>query len=71
MGLSQDCRLKRDIPKDQIITYEDVELPRGRLCDELRAEQVAHFDLCEAPAAVAQAAPRRDPGVQMASLHTC
>jgi predicted homoserine dehydrogenase-like protein len=71
MGLSQDCRLKRDILKDQIITYQDVELPRGRLCDELRAEQIAHFDLCEAPAAVAHTASRRDAGVQMAFLHTC
>jgi predicted homoserine dehydrogenase-like protein len=43
MALSQDCRLKRDIPKDQPITYADVTLPQGRLCDQLRAEQDAHF----------------------------
>ena len=43
MVLSQDCRLKRDIPKDQPITYADVQLPAGRLCDKLRAEQTAHF----------------------------
>jgi predicted homoserine dehydrogenase-like protein len=43
MGLSQDCRLKRDIPKDQAITYGDVDLPRGRLCDQLRTEQEAYF----------------------------
>src|SRR4030066_778228 len=29
MGLSEGCRLKRDVPKDQAITYEDVELPSG------------------------------------------
>lgn len=44
MGLCQDCRLKRNVPKDQPITYEDVELPPGRLCDRLRTEQNAYFD---------------------------
>jgi predicted homoserine dehydrogenase-like protein len=43
MGLSEGCRLKKDIPKDQALTYADVELPEGRLCDELRAEQTAYF----------------------------
>ena len=39
------CRVKRDIAKDQPISYRDVELPKGRLCDQLRAEQSAHFRL--------------------------
>ncbi|MCG2720728.1 MAG: Gfo/Idh/MocA family oxidoreductase [Thermodesulfovibrionales bacterium] len=39
MGLSEDCRLKRDVQRDQAITYLDVDLPPGRLCDKLRAEQ--------------------------------
>jgi predicted homoserine dehydrogenase-like protein len=43
MGLSENCRLKRDIPKDQPIAYTDVQLPAGRLCDKLRAEQDQHF----------------------------
>jgi predicted homoserine dehydrogenase-like protein len=43
IGLAEGCRLKRDIPKDQVLTYDDVELPAGRLCDQLRAEQNAHF----------------------------
>jgi predicted homoserine dehydrogenase-like protein len=43
MGLSENCRLKRDIPKDQAITYADVEVPSGRLCDKLRAEQDHYF----------------------------
>jgi predicted homoserine dehydrogenase-like protein len=43
MALSQGCRLKRDIPKDQPLTYRDVDLPVGRLCDRLRAEQTAYF----------------------------
>jgi predicted homoserine dehydrogenase-like protein len=43
MGLSCDCRLKRDIGRDQAITYGDVELPEDRLADKLRAEQNVHF----------------------------
>ncbi|WP_448266855.1 NAD(P)H-dependent oxidoreductase [Nostoc sp. DSM 114159] len=43
MGLAEGCRLKRDISKDRVLTYEDVELPEGRLCDRLRAEQNAYF----------------------------
>ena len=43
MGLSENCRLTRDILKDQVITYADVEVPAGRLCDKLRAEQNQYF----------------------------
>ena len=43
VGLAEGCRLKRDIPKDQVLTYDDVELPAGRLCDKLRTEQNAYF----------------------------
>ena len=42
-GLVEGCKLKRDIAKDAVLTYEDVELPRGRLADQLRAEQYRHF----------------------------
>jgi predicted homoserine dehydrogenase-like protein len=43
VGLAEGCRLKRDLPKDAVLTYDDVELPEGRLCDRLRAEQDAYF----------------------------
>lgn len=43
MGVSEGCRLKKDVPKDQLITYDDIELPPGRLCDRLRQEQHEHF----------------------------
>ena len=43
IALSLDCVLKRDVAKDQPISYRDVELPVGRMCDQLRAEQTAHF----------------------------
>jgi predicted homoserine dehydrogenase-like protein len=43
MGLSENCRLKRAIAKDSVITNADVEVPAGRLCDQLRAEQDHYF----------------------------
>ncbi|MFN3671015.1 MAG: NAD(P)H-dependent oxidoreductase [Bosea sp. (in: a-proteobacteria)] len=43
MGVAEGCRLKRDIPPDAALTYDDVELPAGRLIDTLRAEQDAVF----------------------------
>jgi predicted homoserine dehydrogenase-like protein len=43
MGLVEDCRLTRSIPKDSCITYDDVELPEDRLCDKLRQEQNRYF----------------------------
>jgi len=43
MGLSEGCRLQRDIPMDSPIIRGDVELPEGRLCDALRAEQDVRF----------------------------
>ena len=43
MGLAGGSRLRRDVPKDRVLTYEDAYLPPGRLCDELRAEQDARF----------------------------
>lgn len=42
-GLVEGCKLLRDIPQDQVVTYDDVELPAGRLADRLRAEQYRHF----------------------------
>jgi predicted homoserine dehydrogenase-like protein len=42
-GLVAGCRLLRDIPKDSVLTYNDVVLPEGRIADELRAEQYRHF----------------------------
>ena len=43
MSLSVGCTLKRDVAKDQPLRYADVTLPKGRVCDVLRAEQVEHF----------------------------
>ena len=43
IGLAEGCRLKQDIPKDQVLTYNDVEIPKDRLCDKLRKEQNEYF----------------------------
>ncbi|MFO0706494.1 MAG: Gfo/Idh/MocA family oxidoreductase [Nitrospira sp.] len=43
MGVSEGCVVKRAVPKDQLVTYADVELPQGRLCDKLRKEQDSYF----------------------------
>jgi predicted homoserine dehydrogenase-like protein len=43
-GLVEGCRLRRDIKKDSVLTYADVDLPAGRLADRLRAEQYSHFN---------------------------
>lgn len=43
IGIAPGCRLKRDLRKDAVLTYDDVELPAGRLIDRLRAEQDRMF----------------------------
>lgn len=45
MGVAEGCRLRRDVPRDQVLSYADVELPPGRLCDRLREEQARRFGL--------------------------
>jgi predicted homoserine dehydrogenase-like protein len=42
-GLVEGCRLLRDISKNSVLTYADVQLPEGRIADRLRAEQYRHF----------------------------
>lgn len=43
IGLAEGCTLKRDLPKDALLTFADVELPSGRLCDRLWLEQLERF----------------------------
>ena len=42
-GLVEGCTLLRDVAQDEVLTYDDVELPAGRVADRLRAEQYRHF----------------------------
>jgi predicted homoserine dehydrogenase-like protein len=39
IGLSESCVLRRDVAKDQVISFQDVDRPRGRLSDVLWKEQ--------------------------------
>ena len=43
IGLAEGCKVVRPVEKDQVLTYDDVEVPEGRTADRLRAEQDAHF----------------------------
>jgi predicted homoserine dehydrogenase-like protein len=42
-GLVDGCRLRRDVAQDEVLTYDDVDLPPDRVADRLRAEQYRHF----------------------------
>ena len=43
LGVAEGCVLKKDIKKDQTLTYNDVDVPEGRLIDNLLNEQRKHF----------------------------
>jgi len=45
IGLAEGCRLRVDVARDQVITYDDVDVPDDRLIDRLRAEQNERFKL--------------------------
>jgi predicted homoserine dehydrogenase-like protein len=51
LGVAEGCRLVRDLPRDAVLTYADVEVPGGRLVDELRVAQRAHFAAADPRAA--------------------
>jgi predicted homoserine dehydrogenase-like protein len=43
MGIAEGCRMRAHVGVDQVLTYEDIELPAGRLIDALREEQARAF----------------------------
>ena len=43
MGIAEGSTLKRDIPKDVVMTLDDVELPSSNLSVQLRRQQDEHF----------------------------
>jgi predicted homoserine dehydrogenase-like protein len=43
IGLAEGCTLRRAVAKDAALTFDDVELPAGRLCDRLWREQMDRF----------------------------
>lgn len=50
MGLAEGCRLKRDIGKDEAISWNDVTAPANELPHQLRAKQDARYFPALAPA---------------------
>jgi predicted homoserine dehydrogenase-like protein len=43
MGLAEGCTLVRDVARDAVLTFDEVELPEGRLVDRLWREQEETF----------------------------
>lgn len=43
IGLAEGCTLRRAVARDTVLTFADVELPPGRLCDRLWREQIEKF----------------------------
>ena len=39
IGLAEGCRLRREVGRDEVLTYDDVEPPTGTVVHRLRAEQ--------------------------------
>lgn len=48
MGVAEGCTVRRDIARDAVIGYADVELPAGRLVDRLRTEQAVELPVTAA-----------------------
>lgn len=48
IGLTEDVVLKRDVPQDQALSFEDIEYPKDRLIFQLYEEQQTLFDPVEA-----------------------
>jgi len=45
IGLSEGCVLRRDVPKDQVVSFDDIEELRGGLVEELWREQNVRWAL--------------------------
>ncbi len=43
LGIALGCRIVRHVAKDAVLTFADVEIPAGRVVDQLYAEQEACF----------------------------
>jgi predicted homoserine dehydrogenase-like protein len=54
IAMSDDCILRRDIRKDDVIGFDDVEMPATRLRDELWLEQCRKWPTPDAMAPVSE-----------------
>jgi len=62
IGLSDGCTLRRDVAKDSVISFDDVELPHGRMIEPLWREQNARWPV------VTKAAPTQSLQPEPASV---
>src|SRR5713226_2569622 len=62
IGLSDGCTLRRDVAKDSVISFDDVELPHGRMIETLWREQNARWPV------VTKAAPTQSLRPEPASV---
>jgi predicted homoserine dehydrogenase-like protein len=56
IGLSEGCMLRRDVAKDELISFGDVDSPSGRMAEKLWREQNERWPL-KADSAYSQCAP--------------
>lgn len=49
IGVAEGCLLRRDVSKDEVLSYRDVEFPEGRLVDRLRDDQATLADAVREP----------------------
>jgi predicted homoserine dehydrogenase-like protein len=54
IGLSEGCVLRRDVAKDAVVSFDDVDSPSGRLAEALWHEQHAKWPQPDAPATTVQ-----------------
>jgi len=47
LSLSENCMLCRDVAKDEVISFRDVEEPTRGVVDELWSEQLARWPLAK------------------------
>jgi predicted homoserine dehydrogenase-like protein len=45
IGLSENCVLRRDVLKDEVVSFDDVDVPPGGLVEGLWREQCARWPL--------------------------
>ena len=58
IGLSDGCTMLRDVAKDQVVSFDDVEMPRGRMIETLWREQNARWPVADQGGAKASPAAR-------------
>jgi predicted homoserine dehydrogenase-like protein len=66
IGLSEDCRLRHDVAKDEVISFNDVDLPHARRVDALWREQNALWPIARSVSS--ESAPECCPAVRSEHL---